>query len=210
METHITADINDNEWRGIADLISNAIPNALVSKFGNRFTVKFYSKIVRQPYSCGYVAKDESGNTLGVIIGSVDSPRAHSIALKGQLPKLIMVANFRLFSYPVINWVLKGVWARIIGPKSERTNTPNAELVAIAVTPEVRGTGLAQKLLRKMEEFMVTKELDGPYKILTEKANKRANQFYEKIGAALVRTDLHHGRKINEWHKIPTVSMKNE
>ena len=57
----------DDDWQAIADLVAQAIPNALISKLGNRFGATFYSKVVEQECCCGYVARDESDNIVGVI-----------------------------------------------------------------------------------------------------------------------------------------------
>lgn len=210
MEIRIASEISNKEWRDIADLIAEAIPNTLISKLGSRFGATFYSKIVEQDCSCVYVARNESNNLLGVIIGTTDYPKVHSIAFKRQLPKLITTANFRLFNWPVINWVIKGVLAKAKYEKQNHADRPVAKLVAIAVCPKARGTGLAQELVEKMERFMVSKGLRGPYTILTEESNARANKFYEKIDATFVKTNLHHGREINEWHKEITSARGND
>ena len=40
--------------------------------------------------------------------------------------------------------------------------------------------------------------------------SKVFNRFYEKIGARFIRTNLHHGREINEWHKKVTAVKQDE
>ena len=201
MANYTIGEICKSELIEVANLVAKAVPNAIISKLGNKFGAIFYSKVVEQEYSCGYVARDESDNILGVIIGTADHPKARSIAFKGQLAKLLLAANFRLLSWSVISWLVKGIVTKIRGKKQEHTDTPVAELIVITIHPKARGTGLAKELVKKMEKFMISKGLRGPYTILTEKANTRANRFYEKIGATFVRTNLHHERKINEWHK---------
>lgn len=203
-------EVGESGWIEVADLVATAVPNALISKLGNRFGARFYSKVVQQEYSCGYAARDASGNIVGVVIGTSDYPKARSMAFKGQLIKLVKAANFRLLSWSSISWVIKGVLAKVKGKEQNHTDRPPAELVAIVVRPEARGTGLAQKLVEEMEKFMVSKGLRGPYTILTEKSNTRANKFYEKIGARFVKTNLHHGRAINEWHKEMTSARGND
>ena len=79
-------------------MIAEAIPNTVISKLGSKFGAAFYNKLVEQECSCGYVARNESENILGVIIGTTDYPKTHSVAFKGQLAKLIVIANFRLLS----------------------------------------------------------------------------------------------------------------
>lgn len=210
MDAVITTEINSEEWPDISTLIAQAIPNALISKLGKAVGAAFYGKIVEQDCSCGYVAKDESGNIVGVIIGTTGYSKVRSIAFKGQLAKLLIAANIKLLSWPVISWVIKGILAKAKREKQNYADRPTAKLVAIAVCPKARGTGIAQKLVEKMESFMVSKGLTGPYTILTEKSNTRANKFYEKIGATFVKTNLHHGREINEWHKEITSARGND
>jgi len=202
--------IRDNEWYQVAELIAQVIPNALISKLGNRFGAAYYHKIVEQEYSCGYAARDESDNILGVIVGTMDYPKVRSIAFKEQLLKLLIAANFRLLGWSVIKWVIKGVLVKGSREKQDHTDRPVAKLIAIALYSKARGTGLARKLVEKMEKYMVSKGLCEPYTILTEEANVRANKFYEKIGATFVRTNLHHGREINEWYKEMNVTKKDE
>lgn len=210
MSQYAISEIRSSEWIEVADLVAKAIPNALISKLGSRFGAAFYSKVVEQDCSCGYVARDESDSILGVIIGTTDYSKARSTAFKGQLAKLIIAVNFRLFGWSTISWVLKEVFAKVRAKKRDHTNRPAAEMVVIAVCSKARGTGLAQKLVEEMGKFMTSKGLSGPYKILTEKANARANKFYEKIGAAFVGTNLHHGRKINEWYKEIAAAKQDE
>jgi ribosomal protein S18 acetylase RimI-like enzyme len=203
-------EICDNEWSIAAKLIAQAIPNALISKLGNNFGSIFYRKIFEQECSCGYVARDESGNILGVIIGTANYPQSRSIAFKKQLGKLLIAANFRIFRWSVINWMISGIVENINAREESSANRPIAELIAIAVCNEERGTGLAQELVEEMEKFMVSKKIFGPYTILTENCNARANKFYAKIGAVLVKTFVHHGREINEWHKEITAAKEYE
>lgn len=105
--------------------------------------------------------------------------------------------------------VIKGVLAKVKGTSEEHPDRPAARLVAIAVCSKAKGTGLAQELVDHMEKFMVSKGFEGSYVILTEKTNKQANKFYKKIGAKFVRTNLRHGRAINEWHKEIIPAKKN-
>jgi ribosomal protein S18 acetylase RimI-like enzyme len=193
--------IREDEWEQVAALIAEAVPNALISRLGNKFGATFYSRIVEQDGSCGYVVRDESGNILGVAIGAIDYRKAPSIAFRGQLWKLLIAANLRILRWSVISWMISGILGKLGGHRADYKDRPVAELVAIVIHSKARAIGLAQRLVEEMEAFMISKGLNGPYTILTEKANARANRFYQKIGAAFVRTNLHHGREINEWHK---------
>jgi len=202
--------VKDGDWRQIAELIARGIPNVIIIKLGRNFAAKFYKKVSSQDFSCAYAAYDSLDNITGVIIGSLDHSRAYSAAIKTQLFKLLFAANFRLFSWSIISWLIKGILARLKGESRADKSLAKARLIAIYVKPEARGTGLANSLVERMEEFMLSKNLAAPYCILTEKSNLLANRFYEKIRAELVRTNIHHGREINEWHKLINPKLNNE
>lgn len=202
--------VKDRDWDQIANSIAQTVPNVIIVKLGRSFAAKFYKKVSSQEFSCTYVARDNSGNVAGVIIGSLDYSQAYSIAVKTQWLKLLFAANIRLLSWSFISWIIKGVLARLTNENQASEHRPNARLIVVTVCPEARGTGLAKELVKKMEKFMISKGLRGPYTILTEKANTRANKFYEKTGATLIRTNVHHGREINEWHKEIELKVHNE
>ena len=96
MVNYTIGEIRNSEWAEVAKLAAQAIPNALISKLGNKFGAVFYSKFVEQECSCGYVARDESGNISGVIIGTTDYPKTHSVAFGGQLARLMISLDFSL------------------------------------------------------------------------------------------------------------------
>ena len=199
MANYMIAEINEKDWPEVSGLIAQGVPNALISKLGIKAGVLYYKNFVKHANSCCYVAKDESGIVTGMIIGTVGFDDSNTISFK---LRLIIAANIRMFRLSVINWFFKGLLAKIKGSKRQVSDCPAAELLAIAVKSQAKGTGLAQELVMKLEDFMVLKKVGGPYKIRTEKMNLRSNRFYEKIGAEFIKTDLHHGNEINEWHKL--------
>jgi GNAT superfamily N-acetyltransferase len=207
VEANISSDLDIEDWLFCAGLISESIPNSIISKLGRRFGALYYKKFSEQACSCVHVAKDFSGCILGVIIGTTNYSEAHSIAFNNQLIKLLMAANFRLLKFSVISWLIKGLWGKSKIGESNRATGP-AELVVVTVCPQAKGTGIAQLLVEKMEAAFKSKGVKEPYLILTEKANFRANNFYQKIGAVFVKTNIHHGREINQWHK--KLSDKND
>jgi ribosomal protein S18 acetylase RimI-like enzyme len=186
-------------WNCISDLIARTIPNAIVSHLGTDFGTTYYQNISQNEGVCSLIAQDSSENVIGVIIGVLDRNAAKKISKRMSL-KLLFKVNFKLLSPAVLKWLFNGIITKISGKKQSRT-FPNAELIAIAVLSEYRGSTLAYELINKMEEFFKTKGLRDAYLILTEKNNLRANRFYSKIGAKLVSSCYYHGREINEWHK---------
>jgi glycosyltransferase involved in cell wall biosynthesis/GNAT superfamily N-acetyltransferase len=203
-------EIKSGQWKESASLIAGAIPNSIISKLGVKFNTIFYKSIAENECSCAFLAHSPSGKSLGVIIGTLDRPFVYKVAVKNNMFRLILGANFRIVRPAVIKWIIKGILSKFSGKKMEETpNRPLAELIVIAVQPEARGTGVAANLVAMMEKWMKSKGLKGPYMILTEKSNGRSNKFYAKIGSHFVGTTLHHGREINEWRKEITVINKD-
>ena len=190
------------DWRQIAGLVSSGIPNALISKLGIRFVVAFCEKFADQNGSCAYIARDNADNVCGVILGSVNFRKVYSTALRSQWLKLLCVANVRLLRWSVIFWIVKSVIESLQGKSRIFESTPDAQLFVISVRKDFRGKNLAQALVQRMESFMLSQKLEGPYLILTEKNNIVSNKFYKKIGAKLIRSYEYQGREINVWHKL--------
>jgi ribosomal protein S18 acetylase RimI-like enzyme len=207
----ITSHIDEKTWPSVVTLIAQAIPNAIVAKLGCKFGILYYRSIVNHAGSCLYITQDENKNVSGVVIGSVNSEKARSAATRNQKFPLLIAANCRILHPDVIVWLLRGIVSkltRILNRNAKEhqneindTLPTNAELIAIAVTDNAKGTGIAQQLIEKMEDFMVSDRKTDAYLIYTEKNNHRANRFYTKIGAKLLHTNLHHGREINVYCK---------
>jgi ribosomal protein S18 acetylase RimI-like enzyme len=199
------SEIDPEQWQESAALILEAIPNAILAKLGVPFNTLFYQSMADHECACAFLAHSPSGKSLGIIIGTLNRSRVYAATMKNNVFRLLLAANVRLVRSAVILWVLKGVWSKFQRAKRDAISTrPAAEMIVIAVDPDARGTGVAAQLVSRMETWMTSKGLDGPYTILTEKSNGRSNSFYAKIGSHFVGTTLHHGREINEWHKYPS------
>lgn len=189
-----------SEWPTIVKLISDGIPNTIIVKLGVNFARLYYKRFSSIEDSCVYVGRDCEGEVQGVIIGTINYPKCHSVATKGQLLSLLAAANIRLMSWSFLSWFLKGVISKLRGNREVRER-PLACLEVISVSEGFRGTGLSHGLIKRLENFMRDKDFRGNYFILTEKGNISSNKFYKKIGSYLVYTSVHHGREINEWYK---------
>lgn len=197
-----TSEIKHEQWQEAAILISKAIPNAILSKLGVPFNTLFYQSLAENEHSCAFLAHDPSGKSLGIVIGTLNRPLVYAATIKRNMLRLMLAAHCRMAGPAVIQWVVKGVLSKFGRRKpAEHSTRPTAEMIVIAVQPEARGAGVAAQLVVRMETWMKSKGLKGPYTILTEKSNGRSNSFYAKIGSHFVGTTLHHGREINEWHK---------
>ena len=188
-----------NHWMDIAELIAFSVPNALVSKLGPRFGTLYYEYISKHPLSCSYAAFDKSGRLAGIILGTLDRNSAKQLDANLKI-RLLLNANFRLFSSAVIGWLIRGLrFSR--EAKCQAIQIPEAELVIVAVPEDFKGNNLANELISELESFFNKNNLEKPYIILTEKSNRVANKLYKKLGAKFIKTYSYHDKVINEWHK---------
>jgi GNAT superfamily N-acetyltransferase len=190
------------EWDTISRLVGDAIPHYLVSHLGQNFGSLYYQHLTAHPGTCSLAAYDRSDNIAGFVLGTLNSKAARRLTLP-VLSRLLLAANVKLLSPTFLGWLIRGVPDMIRGWKRP-LQYPDARLAILVVSPEFRGQGLSLQLLNTLEEFFCQHQLQSPYCILTEKANLVANRFYKKIGARFVKTYMHHGREINEWHKLIT------
>lgn len=191
---------SDKDWGAISELISKSIPNAIISHLGINFGKLFYRSLSEHKCSCAYVYKNSYGSIKGVIIGTSDHSASYS-AIKKYKYKLLLAVNVRVFKWTVIKWIVLNMLSQILGSKKKENFSAKAELIAIALSPDLRGKGVSEELIRCMENDFIHESTVAMYYILTEKENERANKFYNKIGAELFSTFVSRGRLINCWHK---------
>lgn len=189
----------DHQWLDMAALIATSLPHALVSHLGTHFGALYYRNIARREYSFSYAAFDKNGRLAGVILGTLDRDAAKSLDFTLKA-KLLLAANVRLFSPAVFRWLVTGLRTRSAAKKQIKI-FPKAELIVVAVHKDFKGNRIGKILIHELEDFFRKNNLNGPYLILTEKANRVANNVYEKLGAQFIKTYSYHDKLMNEWHK---------
>jgi len=197
MNAYLIRSPTSEEWAAIAGLLAESIPNNLVSHFGPRFGALYYRHLAAPPAACSFAAFNATETLAGVIIGTFDRRRSRRLP-PGLTLRLAATAHLRLLSPRFLLWL-----ARTPQSSSTPANAPapRAELLELAVDPSCRGQSLAPRLLARLEEEFRAHGQSHVYAIRTEQSNLTANRFYAQIGATLAGTFLHHGRRINEWHK---------
>ena len=192
--------LQQDDLRDLGALYQEGIPHAVFCTLGSRFIEAFFGAMINRSDVCGLAAVDPEGKVLGVIIGTVDRSEAYKAVLRQRRWKLVAAAGARLFSHTVVLWVLRGLFSRLLS-RAEAIQMPDAELLLIAVRPSWRGTKLAYRLVDHMEEWFQHAGFSGDYSIFTEADNKRANRFYEKLGARLMGSRRNRGLIINCYRK---------
>lgn len=97
----------NGEWGKIAELLAESIPNALVSSLGRKFGSLYYEHIAKHRLFCRYAAFDKDDRLAGVILGTLGH-KASKVLNFSLIFRLLLAANFRLFSRMVFRWVIRG------------------------------------------------------------------------------------------------------
>jgi len=199
MESLIFKIPEKQHWREIASLIADSIPDSIISHLGVPFAALYYEHIAKSPLSCCYAAFDAADNLAGVSMATLDRTAAKKLPFVLKV-KLFFAANLKIVSLKTIRWILNGFFYMDEENRNEKT-FPKAELVVLAIAPQYRGQHLSKRFFEIMENFFRDNNVNNPYLILTEYSNLKANRLYGRIGAKFIKTNTHHGKKINEWHK---------
>lgn len=188
-----------DEWGEIGALLAKSIPHALVSSLGRKSGALYYEHMAKHSLFCSYGAFDKNDQLAGIILGTLNH-KVTELLNFSLFFRLLLAANFRLFSPVVFRWVVRGrphnKAQKILIRKS-----PQAELKIIAVNEQFKGNGIAGRLIDELEAFFRENNLEQSYLIRTEKSNRAANYLYEKIGAEFKGTYAYHDKLINVWHK---------
>ena len=82
---------------------------------------------------------------------------------------------------------------RYNGGASDDALLPDAELLSIAVDPSVRGTGVAERLYRRLQAHFVQRDI-GSFRITVGDSLAPAHRYYQRMGAkATGRVEVHEG-----------------
>ena len=169
----------------IARLHREQIPWGLLSNLGPEFVDAFYAVLLRSTVGFGFVAEQNS-RPVGFASGVVNWRRLY--------------VEFLLRRSRI---ALRGAWMSLRQARLKRVletsryaadrDLPAAELVAIAVTPEMRGTGVAVALVDEVLNEFRSRGVRA-VRVTTSAENERAGALYERSGfRMLARREIHPG-----------------
>jgi ribosomal protein S18 acetylase RimI-like enzyme len=175
----------------LAALHRHSLPNSFLPYLGDRFLRRLYRALASDPQAVTLVA--ENGPFVVGFACAVPSIRAfyrrfyrrHGVpAALVAAPKILRPGALRrarqTARYPAT--------ARAL---------PDAELLAIAVTADQRGTGLGDILAEGVLKGLAHRGVEQ-VKVLVAADNERANRFYERVGfRPATQMELHEGRSSN-------------
>lgn len=166
--------LNPSHSSQIAITHSEALSGDFLPSLGVGFLTTFYQGVIGKTgvYIFGII---ERGKVSGFVLGTKDSSKFFSLALRSNFLRLSFLLLCQLIRRPVL---IKNVIETFLYPKKDVG--PKAELVVIAVRKNCQGKGLGRDLVDVLEESF---KKDGirRYK-LTVYADKKAVGFYEHLG----------------------------
>jgi ribosomal protein S18 acetylase RimI-like enzyme len=160
----------------IAGIHCRQIPWGLLTQMGQEFVAAFYEALIRSPSGFALVAERE-GRLVGFASGVADWRRFFREFLRGH-PWLFAVSALRSLR--------AGRWRRLLETSryAAAPQLPQAELVSVAVDPDLRGAGVGAELVqRTLAEFAARGV--PTVRVTAGVGNAPANRLYQRAGFRL-------------------------
>jgi GNAT superfamily N-acetyltransferase len=174
-----------------------AFPDFFLTLLGPRFLREFYRAFLNDETSIAFAAEDESGNVVGVVVGT------------GQpvgFFRRLLIRRWWAFGLASLAPILKNpsIGKRIFRALAYRGDPPSrpgyALLSSIAVAPDTQGIGLGKALLDVWIKEAKKRSCRGAYLTTDALHNDTVNSFYRNAGWRLESFFLTaEGRKMNRY-----------
>ena len=173
---------NINDIHQIAFIHKSEFQTHFLGKYSIKLLEKFYANFLDKNI---VLVNENSGVIVGFILGGTSKSLnlAKSQFIKNNKGRCLLETLLRpqLYTSALIR-ILKTV---TVNQKSEEVPAMETiRLLSIAVTPNVKGTGIAERLLKEFERIILSSR---EYGLSIKKSNKRALNFYFKNGFQLER-----------------------
>lgn len=166
--------LTSKDCLAITKIHTSSLAGDFLPSLGFNFLKTFYDGVIGK---CGVYGFGvfEDGKIHGFVIGTTDSSKFFSRAIKAHFLKLSLLLTVRLIKNPTL---VKNVLETL--RYSKKAVGPKAELVVIAVDEDYQGKGVGKLLIEALESAFRKEEIKR-YK-LTVHADKKAVGFYEHLG----------------------------
>ncbi len=169
--------IRSHIHRQVAELHAAAINQGFLSELGPGFLTLLYEAIDQRPVSV-LIVEVEGTSVRGFVSGGTGLGPVYRNLLK-RLPALVFYLWPVMFSFRKLKRIVEVL---LHTRKAVSDQLPNAELYSIAVSPEFRGAGVAERLYNNLRDEFAERGI-GEFKIMVGDALAPAQAFYRKIGA---------------------------
>ena len=189
----------------VARLHTAEIHHGILPRLGLPFLSRLYYELARAPKAGVWVAFEEA-EIVGFIAGCADMPRTYRRLLSrpAVVGRLIVAlgAVWRLglsrLASP-LTYIAKG--RKTTNDASTRNSPCTAEVLALAVSPTVRGRGIGGALVRVFEQEIRTWSAASHYRVSTNAADPNSNFFYQALGFSPCGRVRHHDLVLQVYEK---------
>lgn len=182
------SNLTHEDYQQVALLHMECIDQGFLSTLGVSFLSLMYQSIDETNDAILFVEKDRN-NVVGFVTGTSNMRSIYKQMIR-HTPRLIAYL-FPTMINPRKIWQVIEI-LRHSGGRGSLKDLPPHELLSIAVSKAVRGSGIAQQLyIRLAEHFRV--EGISSFRIVVGEALTPAHGFYQKMGAVPVHEICVHG-----------------
>lgn len=174
-------------YRQVAELHSTAIDQGFLSQLGPRFLTLLYEAIDQSPASV-LIVETRDGLLCGFVSGGIGLGPVYRLLFR-RLPSLLAALWPLAFSPSKLCRVVEVL---LHTRKQSAADLPSAELYSIAVSPEFRRSGVAERLYDSLGQAFVKRGITE-FKIVVGDTLPPAQAFYRKMGAEPKMTIEIHG-----------------
>lgn len=176
----------------VARLHREGIHTGFISSLGQDVVREVYASILECPTAFGFVAMIDH-DVVGFVAFAEDLGALYKSVFRKRFLRLGWALLPRIFSFQT----MRRITQTLLYPRRKETvELPPAELMAIAVSDQMRGQGLARQLIETGLAECRRRGL-AQVKVLVGADNEPANRLYRKCGFTMVLEIESHGHRSN-------------
>ena len=176
-------------YRQVAALHADNIDQGFLATLGIPFLSLMYRAIDEAPGSV-LLTEEQHGRVVGFVSGGDGMGAIYRRMLRHPL-RLVLALLPSLVRPSRLKRILEIL--RYGGGTSTTHDLPRAELLSIAVAPHARGSGVAERLYRRLEENFAGRGLSA-FRITVGDSLAPAHRYYRRMGAVPAgRVEVHAG-----------------
>ena len=178
----------EQDYVQVAQMHIESINQGFLSTLGIRFLALIY-RAIDDAETAVLIVEKQNGVIVGFVTGSMGMGVIYKALLR-RLPTLIRALTPALVNPKKIWRIFEIIRYRL---DSSPPDLPKWELLSIAVSPNVRGSGVAQKLYKSLQIDLKSRGATR-FQIVVGEDLAPAHKFYKKMGAMSHTETSVHGR----------------